>query len=122
MEGVEHVEQLDDSRLHWIAKVGGKTAKRDAKIVEQHPDKHISWISEDRKKTRGTVTFEPIGGANADQSLGELSGRGPNGSAGLSHRPRRATRARRSRAVQGTDREPRCRKRRLARRGFSGDY
>ena len=39
----------------------GKTAEWDAKILEQHPDKQISWISEDGKKTRGTVTFEPIG-------------------------------------------------------------
>jgi uncharacterized membrane protein len=61
MEGVEHVEQLDDTRLHWIAKVGGKTNEWDAKILEQHPDKQISWISEDGKKTRGTVAFEPIG-------------------------------------------------------------
>ena len=61
MEGVEHVEQIDDTRLHWIAKVGGKTNEWDAKILEQHPDKQISWISEDGKKTRGTVTFEPIG-------------------------------------------------------------
>ena len=61
MEGVEHVEQIDDTRLHWIAKVGGKTNEWDAKILEQHPDKQISWISEDGKKTRGTVAFEPIG-------------------------------------------------------------
>ncbi len=61
MEGVEHVEQLDDTRLHWIAKVGGKTNEWDAKILEQHPDKQISWISEDGKKTRGTVSFEPVG-------------------------------------------------------------
>jgi uncharacterized membrane protein len=61
MEGVEHVEQLDDTRLHWIAKVGGKTNEWDAKILEQHPDKQVSWISEDGKKTRGTVSFEPIG-------------------------------------------------------------
>jgi uncharacterized membrane protein len=61
MEGVEHVEQLHDTRLHWIAKVGGKTVEWDAKILEQHPDKQISWISEDGKKTRGTVTFEPVG-------------------------------------------------------------
>jgi uncharacterized membrane protein len=61
MEGVEHVEQIDDTRLHWVAKVGGKTNEWDAKILEQHPDKQISWISEDGKKTRGTVTFEPIG-------------------------------------------------------------
>jgi uncharacterized membrane protein len=61
MEGVEHVQQLDDIRLHWVAKIGGKTAEWDAKILEQHPDRQISWISEDGKKTRGTVTFEPRG-------------------------------------------------------------
>jgi uncharacterized membrane protein len=61
MEGVDHVRQLDDTRLHWVATVGGKTAEWDAKILEQHPDRQISWISEDGKKTRGTVTFEPIG-------------------------------------------------------------
>jgi len=61
MEGVDHVQQLDDTRLHWVATVAGKTAEWDAKILEQHPDKQISWISEDGKKTRGTVTFEPVG-------------------------------------------------------------
>jgi uncharacterized membrane protein len=61
MEGVDHVQQLDDTRLHWVAKVGGKTAEWEAKILEQHPDRQISWISEDGKKTRGTVTFEPRG-------------------------------------------------------------
>jgi uncharacterized membrane protein len=60
MEGVEHVQQLDDMRLHWVADVAGKKAEWDAKILEQHPDRQISWISEDGKKTRGTVTFEPI--------------------------------------------------------------
>jgi uncharacterized membrane protein len=60
MEGVEHVQQLDDTRLHWVADVAGKKAEWDAKILEQHPDRQISWISEDGKKTRGTVTFEPI--------------------------------------------------------------
>jgi uncharacterized membrane protein len=61
MEGVELVEQLDDSRLHWVATVGGKRAEWDAKILEQHPDHQISWVSEDGKKNRGTVTFEDLG-------------------------------------------------------------
>jgi uncharacterized membrane protein len=61
MEGVDHVQQLDDTRLHWVATIVGKTNEWDAKILEQHADKQISWISEDGKKTRGTVTFEPIG-------------------------------------------------------------
>ena len=59
MEGVDHVQQLDDTRLHWVATVAGKKAEWDAKILEQHPDRQISWVSEDGKKTRGTVTFEP---------------------------------------------------------------
>jgi uncharacterized membrane protein len=63
MEGVEEVRQLDDTRLHWVATVAGKRAEWDAKILEQHPDQQISWISEDGKKTRGTVTFEPAGDA-----------------------------------------------------------
>jgi uncharacterized membrane protein len=61
MQGVEEVRQLDDTRLHWVASVGGRKAEWDAKILEQHPDRQISWISEDGKKTRGTVTFEPLG-------------------------------------------------------------
>jgi uncharacterized membrane protein len=61
MEGVDHVHQLDDTRLHWAATVAGKKAEWNAKILEQHPDRQISWISEDGKETRGTVTFEPRG-------------------------------------------------------------
>jgi uncharacterized membrane protein len=60
MEGVDHVQQLDDTRLHWAATIGGRSAEWDAKILEQHPDRQISWISEDGKKTRGTVTFEKL--------------------------------------------------------------
>jgi uncharacterized membrane protein len=63
MEGVDHVEQRDDTRLHWVVTVAGKQNEWDAKILEQHPDRQISWISEDGKKTRGTVTFEPKGDA-----------------------------------------------------------
>jgi uncharacterized membrane protein len=61
MDGVDHVEQLDDTRLHWVASIAGKRAEWDAKILEQQPDRQISWISEDGKKTRGTVSFEERG-------------------------------------------------------------
>jgi uncharacterized membrane protein len=60
MEGVEEVTQLDDTRLHWVAEVGGKRAEWDAKILSQEPDTRISWQSEDGKQTRGTVTFEQV--------------------------------------------------------------
>jgi uncharacterized membrane protein len=61
MEGLDHVQQLDDTRLHWVATIAGKQAEWDAKILEQHPDRQITWVSEDGKQTRGTVTFEPRG-------------------------------------------------------------
>ena len=61
MEGVDHVQQLDDTRLHWVATVSGRKAEWDAKILEQHPDRRISWVSVDGRTTQGTVTFEPLG-------------------------------------------------------------
>jgi uncharacterized membrane protein len=61
MQGVDEVRRLDDARLHWVASIAGRRAEWDAKILEQHPDRQISWISEDGKKTRGTVTFESLG-------------------------------------------------------------
>jgi uncharacterized membrane protein len=57
MEGVESVRQLDDTRLHWVANVAGRRAEWDARILEQHPDRQITWISENGPVTRGTVMF-----------------------------------------------------------------
>jgi uncharacterized membrane protein len=61
MEGVERVEQLDDTLLHWVGNVAGKRAEWDAKILEQEPDRKISWRSVGGKPTEGTVLFEPAG-------------------------------------------------------------
>jgi uncharacterized membrane protein len=69
MEGVESVRQLDDTRLHWTASVAGKRAEWDAKILEQEPDRQISWVSEDGKSTRGTVTFEEVGSSRTRVEL-----------------------------------------------------
>jgi uncharacterized membrane protein len=64
MEGVDEVKQLDDTLLHWAATVAGKRAEWDAKILEQEPDRRITWESVDGKETRGTVTFEQAGAAS----------------------------------------------------------
>jgi uncharacterized membrane protein len=61
MEGVDEVTQLDDTLLHWAATVAGRHAEWDAKILEQEPDRRITWESVDGKRTRGTVTFETKG-------------------------------------------------------------
>ena len=57
MEGVERVEQLDDTRLHWVAKVAGKTKEWDAKITEQTPDQRIAWTATSGAENAGVVTF-----------------------------------------------------------------
>jgi uncharacterized membrane protein len=61
MEGVDEVKQLDDTLLHWAATVAGRRAEWDAKIIEQEPDRRITWESVDGKRTRGTVTFVAAG-------------------------------------------------------------
>ena len=61
MDGVDEVRQLDDTLLHWAATIAGKHAEWDAKIVEQEPDRRITWESTDGKHTRGTVSFEEAG-------------------------------------------------------------
>jgi uncharacterized membrane protein len=60
MEGVERVEQLDDTHLHWRASVGGHTEEWDAKITEQIPDERVAWTSTDGKGNGGVVTFHRL--------------------------------------------------------------
>jgi uncharacterized membrane protein len=60
MEGVESVRQLDDTRLHWVANVGGERKEWDARITEQMPDQRIVWRSEGGEYTAGTVSFQPM--------------------------------------------------------------
>lgn len=60
MEGVEEVQQLDDTRLHWRAKIGGQTEEWDAKITEQTPDQRVAWMSTTGAPNSGVVTFHHI--------------------------------------------------------------
>jgi len=61
MEGIEQVTQLDDTRLRWVADIGGKRHEWDAEITEQTPDTRIAWRSVDGYHNEGVVTFEKIG-------------------------------------------------------------
>ena len=60
MEGVESVQQLDETHLRWRAAIGGKTLEWDAVITEQVPDQRIAWRSTTGAKNAGVVTFHPI--------------------------------------------------------------
>jgi len=72
MEGVASVDQIDDTHLHWVAKVKNEVAEVknetrewDAQITEQIRGRRISWESvggkPDEKPNAGHVTFEPLG-------------------------------------------------------------
>jgi uncharacterized membrane protein len=61
MEGVEEVQQLDDTHLHWKANIGGKESEWDAVVTEQIPDERVAWRSTSGQENAGVVTFHRLG-------------------------------------------------------------
>jgi uncharacterized membrane protein len=61
MEGVESVEQVDDTHLRWVAEINGERREWRAEIVEQVPDQKVAWRALDGEGPNGVVTFEPVG-------------------------------------------------------------
>jgi uncharacterized membrane protein len=60
MEGVERIEQRDDTHLHWVIKVGGITREFDATVTEQHPEERVAWKSDSGPDHAGVVTFHRL--------------------------------------------------------------
>jgi len=60
MEGIEEITQIDETTLHWKAKIAGQEREWDAKITEQTPDQRIAWSDEAGKTNAGVVTFHRI--------------------------------------------------------------
>jgi len=60
MENIERVQQLDETGLHWVAKIAGVTVEWDAEILEQVPDKRIAWYGARGPIRNGIVSFNPI--------------------------------------------------------------
>lgn len=69
MEGVEEVRQVDDRRLHWRARVGGRETEWDAEITEQIPDTRIAWRSIGGRGNAGVVDFRPLDDTHTQVSL-----------------------------------------------------
>ena len=60
MDGVERVEQRDDTHLHWVAEIGGVKREWDAEVTEQTPDQRIAWQSTNGAQHAGVVTFHRL--------------------------------------------------------------
>jgi uncharacterized membrane protein len=60
MEGVQEVRQIDDTHLHWRAKIGGKEEEWDAVVTEQVPDDRIAWRNSSGAHNAGVITFHKL--------------------------------------------------------------
>ena len=60
MQDVIEVRQVDDTHLHWRARIAGKEEEWDAEITNQIPDRRIAWKSTSGPPNSGAVTFQPI--------------------------------------------------------------
>jgi uncharacterized membrane protein len=62
MEGIQSVQQLDDTHVQWVAEIRGERRQWTTEITEQRPDEKIAWkTTEGEVKNDGVVTFEPMG-------------------------------------------------------------
>jgi len=63
MEGIQSVQQLDDTHVHWVAEIGGESREWTTEITEQQPDKKVAWKTiEGEVRNDGAVTFEQVAG------------------------------------------------------------
>lgn len=69
MDGVERVDQLDDSNLHWVIDIAGVEREFDAVITEQEPDTRIAWQTTAGPYQAGEVSFEPVDSARTRVTL-----------------------------------------------------
>ncbi|MCZ2523444.1 SRPBCC family protein [Streptomyces sp. NPDC059506] len=60
MKGVERVDQVTDTRTHWVTKVDGVEREFDADITEQIPDERVAWRSTTGPDQAGVVTFHRL--------------------------------------------------------------
>jgi uncharacterized membrane protein len=60
MDGVESVSQVDETHVHWRAKIDGVAREWDAEITEQHPDERVAWTSVAGARNGGVVTFHRL--------------------------------------------------------------
>ena len=64
MNGIQSVQQLDDTHVQWVAEIRGESRQWTTEITEQRPDERVAWKTiEGEVKNDGVVTFEPLGDA-----------------------------------------------------------
>jgi uncharacterized membrane protein len=63
MEGIQSVQQLDDTHVQWVAEIRGESRQWTTEITEQQPDEKVAWKTiAGEVKNDGVVSFEQIDG------------------------------------------------------------
>lgn len=60
MGGITKVTQLSDDRLEWVAEIAGVKRRWEAKVLEQVPDRKVSWAATEGATNAGEVTFQEV--------------------------------------------------------------
>jgi uncharacterized membrane protein len=60
MDGVERIEQLDDTHIRWHGEIGGTDEQWESEITEQEPDQRIAWKTTAGNGPEGVVTFHRL--------------------------------------------------------------
>ena len=62
MDGIQSVQQLDDTHVQWVAEIRGESRQWTTEITEQWPDEKVAWKTiAGEVKNDGVVTFEQVG-------------------------------------------------------------
>jgi uncharacterized membrane protein len=61
MVGIQAVQRLDATLIHWTARIGEQLKEWDARITEMIPNQRIAWRSAGDDMHAGVVTFHALG-------------------------------------------------------------
>ncbi|MQY08046.1 SRPBCC family protein [Actinomadura macrotermitis] len=61
MDGVDAIEQISETRTRWHTSIAGVNRDFDAETTEQIQDQRVAWVSLDKPRQAGAVTFSPLG-------------------------------------------------------------
>src|SRR4026209_2927106 len=64
MNGIQSVQQLDDTHVQWVAEIRGESRGWTTEITDQEPGEKVAWRRiEGEGEEGGMGTFQPIGDA-----------------------------------------------------------
>jgi len=61
LHGGCRIEQVTDTRTHWVTHIAGVRREFDVEITDQRPGERIAWCSLGVPRQAGDVTFSSLG-------------------------------------------------------------